>query len=100
MMPSCSQTKRRSVPGARVMARGRLNFRPGNALTVLNGGGGSGWPTTRDVVQAARLDSVLDAAGSEVVQPERTIGTIRIPRAWFMGRSPAGEESPYYPGNS
>src|SRR5947209_7209648 len=40
--------------GVRAMSKGFLNFRFGNARTTLNGGGGSGEPTMREVVQGAR----------------------------------------------
>ena len=52
--PACSPTKSRSLPGERAMSRGCSNFRFGNARTTLKGGGGSGEPTTREVVQGVR----------------------------------------------
>src|SRR5438874_13733612 len=62
-MPSCSPTNSRSIPGVRAMSKGCLNFRFGNARTTLNGGGGSGEPTTRDVVHAFRADFPSSACG-------------------------------------
>ena len=53
--PACSPTKSRSLPGERAMSKGCSNFRFGNARTTLKGGGGSGEPMTRDVVQGARV---------------------------------------------
>src|SRR5580704_9917098 len=53
-MPTCSPTKSRSLPGQRAISKGFLNLRFGNARTTLKGGGGSGEPTTREVVQGTR----------------------------------------------
>src|SRR5205085_8467869 len=60
--PACSPTKSRSLPGARASSSGCKNFRFGNARTTLNGAGGSGEPTTREVVQGTRADFAGSAA--------------------------------------
>ena len=39
-----------------MISKGCSNFNFGNARTTLNGGGGSGEPTTREVVQGVRTD--------------------------------------------
>src|SRR5262249_38511142 len=54
--PACSPTKSRSLPGQRARSKGCSNFSLGNARTTLKGGGGSGEPTTREVVQGVRTD--------------------------------------------
>src|SRR5436309_2869578 len=54
--PACSPTKKRSLPGQRARSKGCSNFSFGNARTTLKGGGGSGEPTTRDVVHGFRAN--------------------------------------------
>src|SRR5260370_31134874 len=44
------------------MSRGCSNFRFGNARTTLKGGGGSGEPTSRELVQGVRAGLVGSAA--------------------------------------
>src|SRR5262245_58031208 len=58
------------------MSKGCSNFRLGNARTTLKGGGGSGEPMTREVVQGIRADlaapAFLGSDGSaEASQPAR-----------------------------
>src|SRR5271169_2529774 len=43
------------------MSKGCSNFKLGNARTTLNGGGGSGEPTTREVVHGFRSDFEVSA---------------------------------------
>src|SRR4051812_20069337 len=52
----------RSLPGQRARSKGCSNFSFGNARTTLKGGGGSGEPTTREVVQGARGDFAVGAS--------------------------------------
>src|SRR5438270_10206857 len=64
--PACSPTKSRSLPAQRARSRGCSNFRFGKARTTLKGGGGSGEPTTREVVQGVRTGF----AGSASLGPD------------------------------
>src|SRR5262245_62389385 len=78
-MPACSPTKRRSLPGQRVTSRGFLNFRLGKARTTLKGRGGSGEPTTREVVHGVRagLVAAVEASHATAMAPNaRTETTI------------------------
>src|SRR5262245_27937101 len=63
---------RRSLPGQRASSRGFSNFSCGNARTTLNGGGGSGEPTTRDVVQGTRAGSAPAAYVRTLKTPSKT----------------------------
>src|SRR5271166_1161468 len=78
--PVCSPTKSRSLPGGRAMSKGCSNFRLGNARTTLKGGGGSGEPMTREVVQGIRADLAVSAflssdGSAEASQPARPATT-------------------------
>src|SRR5437867_1468286 len=53
-----------SLPGQRARSRGFFSFTFGNALTTLKGGGGSGDPTTREVLQGVRGLAGSAAEGS------------------------------------
>src|SRR5207248_290707 len=55
ILPACSQTKKRLTPGAVVSRSGLLKVSLGNARSNLYGGGGSGEPCRRDIVQSVRL---------------------------------------------
>src|SRR5215218_8312021 len=58
ILPQRPATNRRFVPGAYVMSSGSSNFGNfGNASSVVYGGGGSGDPTTFDVVHGTRFSS-------------------------------------------
>src|SRR5260370_41853741 len=63
------------------MSRGCSNFRFGNARTTLKGGGGSGEPTSRELVQGVRAGLVGSAAdeAKQATDPETatSAGTMR-----------------------
>src|SRR5437868_5940416 len=70
------------------MSSGCSNLRWGNARTTLKGGGGSGEPTTREVVQGWRtafacspaLGSAVSPATSESADANRAMQRRRPPR--------------------
>ena len=74
------------------MSRGWSNFRFGNARTTLKGGGGSGEPTTREVVQGVRPDRVGSAfpglPPSSAAEPSQVTKTAASMIA-KIGREPA-----------
>src|SRR5262245_43841737 len=81
------------------MSKGCTNFRLGNALTTLKGGGGSGEPTTREVVQGVRTDfggsaSVLGgwAAGATIRTTNPTTRSSDSADAARGRRRPPGED--------
>src|SRR5262245_4238906 len=62
ILPPCSRTNSRAVPGARVRWSGLWNFSFGNAGTTRYGCGGSGLPVTFDVVHGTRGTAAGPAA--------------------------------------
>src|SRR2546430_16278092 len=82
--------KRRLLPGQRASSRGRSNFRFGKARTTLKGGGGSGEPTTREVVQGVRTG----LAGSATAGP----GLVPSPAARVTVRADARKDRRRPPG--
>src|SRR5262245_59362065 len=71
------------------MSRGWSNFRFGNARTTLNGGGGSGEPTTREVVQGTRggrVDLALPGRGpSSAAEPSHVTNPAASASAPMIG---------------
>src|SRR5438270_10264973 len=67
--PACSPTKSRSLPAQRARSKGCSNFSRGKARTTLKGGGGSGEPMTREVVQGIRADDSAAAETSQATNP-------------------------------
>src|SRR5262245_57910666 len=80
--PACSPTKSRSLPGHRARSKGCSNFRFGKARTTLKGGGGSGEPTTREVVQGVRaVFGGSDSLGSAATETRHAINPAASKRA-------------------
>src|SRR5690349_16093191 len=89
--PSCSPTNRRSLLGQLAMSSGWLIFTFGKTRTALNGGGGSGEPTTFDVVHGTRAGGVFtsDFFGSSAGAGDR-ITRANAPRDTTTAATQAG----------
>ena len=62
------------------MSKGWSNFRFGNARTTLNGGGGSGEPTTREVVQGVR--TAFAGSAADVVRAKNSAANSNASGRW------------------
>src|SRR4051794_21685491 len=86
MLPRTSPTNNRSLPGQRVIRSGCLNCALGNTRTDLYFGGGSGEPTTFDVVHGFRFSADLSSAARVDQSTERSVSAAANPTVTAASR--------------